>query len=103
MDMKKVVLVLGLLVAVIAALIKIPYIALLLVLLGLVKGAVYVDESDQLFFMVLAVALASVAGSLDVIPGLGPYLTAMLTNISAFISTAALAVILKFFMRKIMD
>jgi hypothetical protein len=103
MDAKKIVLILGLLVALLAAFVNIPYVGLVLLVLGLVKGVIGVADSDRILFLVMAVALGSVAGSLDVVPELGHILTAILMNVSAFISAAALAVIGKMFLEKLTD
>jgi len=85
--------ILGLLVAIIAALITIPYAAVVLALLGLIVGF-FVKKDERLFFLILAVAMATVAGSLGVFPTIGIYLTGILTNVSALLTAGAVTVIL---------
>ncbi len=62
--------------------------------LGLALGFMGVPEERRLIFMVTAVTLATVAGSLGPIPMAGDYLTAILTNLSAVLNAGAVAVIL---------
>ena len=94
MDTVKIIRLAALAVAIIAAFVAIPYIALILVVLGLALGFMGVPEERRLLFLVTAVALTSVAGALGPIPVVGEYLTAILTNISAAINAAAVAVII---------
>ena len=82
----------GLLVAVVAALVTIPQAALLIALLGLV-GGYYIASDDRILFLVATVALVTVAGSLGGIPTIGMHLTSVLTNMGALFSAAAVAVI----------
>lgn len=94
MDTIKIIRIAATAVAVIAAFVAIPYIALIMVVLGLALGFMCVPEERRLIFMVTAVTLASVAGSLGPIPAIGEYLTAILTNMSTILNVAAAAVIL---------
>ena len=94
MDTNKIIRIAALAVAIIAAFVAIPYVALILMVLGLALGFVAVPEERRLIFMVTAVTLASVAGSLGPIPMLGEYLTAILGNLSAVLNAGAVAVIL---------
>lgn len=80
--------------AVVAAFVTIPYAALAMVILGLLIGFMGVPEERQMMFLVIAVALAMVAGALGAIPVVGEYLTAILNNFSAIVSAGAVAVIL---------
>ena len=93
MSITNIVRILGLLVAVVAAFITVPYAAILLVLLGLAAGW-FVKKDDRLLFLILAIAMALMAGSLGVIPAIGMYLTAILTNVSALLTAGAVAVVL---------
>ena len=94
MDTNKIIRIAALAVAIIAAFVAIPYVALILMVLGLALGFMAVPEERRLIFMVTAVTLASVAGSLGPIPMLGEYLTAILSNLSAVLNAGAVAVIL---------
>lgn len=94
MDIVKIIRIVALAVAVVAAFVAIPYIALILAVLGLAVGFMGVPEDRRLMFLVTAVALSSVAGSLGVIPAVGSYITDILTNVSSVINAGAVAVIL---------
>ena len=93
MSIGKIIQMVGLLVAVVAALVTIPQAALLIALLGLV-GGYYIAADDRILFLVATVALVTVAGSLGGIPAIGMHLTSVLTNMGALFSAAAVAVIM---------
>jgi hypothetical protein len=93
MSITNIVRILGLLVAVVAAFITIPYAAVALAILGLIAGY-FVKKDDRLLFLILAVAMATVAGSLGALPAIGLYLTNILTNLSALLTAGAVTVIL---------
>ena len=94
MDIIKIIRIVAVAIAIIAAFVAIPYIALIMVVLGLAMGLMGVPEERRLIFMVLAVTLASVTGALGPIPVIGEYLTAILSNMSSIVNAAAVAVIL---------
>jgi hypothetical protein len=93
MSIGKIIQMVGLLVAVVTALVTIPQAALLIALLGLV-GGYYIAADDRILFLVATVALVTVAGSLGGIPAVGMHLTSILSNMGALFSAAAVAVIL---------
>ena len=93
MDAKKIVRLVALVVAIVAAFITVPYTALILVILGLINGFIGVPEERRQMYMVTAITLSIVATSLGPIPAIGDYLTAILTNISTAINAGAVAVI----------
>ncbi len=93
MTAKKIVLIAGLALGVVAAFINVPYAEFALVILGLALGFLGIGDSDRLLFLVMAVALATVAGSLSVVPDIGKLLTAILSNVSTLISAAAIVLI----------
>jgi hypothetical protein len=103
MNAIKIIRLVALVLAVIAAFVTIPYVALAFIVLGLLIGFMGVPEERRLLFLVMAVALAMVAGALDPIPVIGTYLTAMLTNASAIINAGAVAVILMIFKERITE
>ena len=90
--------------AVIAAFVTIPndYDAIALVLLGLVIGFIGIEAERRILYLVMAVALTTVAGGLGVIPMAGEYLTGILTNLSTVINAGAIAVILTIIYERIM-
>ena len=94
MNFIKIIRLIALVVAIVAAFIEIPYIALAFIILGLANGFMGVPEERRLLFMVTAVTLALVASSLGPIPVVGEYLTAILGNASAIYNAGAIAVIL---------
>ena len=101
MNAEKIVLILGLLLSIIMAFAAIPYAGLVLVILGLALGILGDDESGRMFFFVMALALAMVASSLGQVPAVGGYLTGILSNISAFINAAVVAVIVKILIERV--
>lgn len=90
----KIIRIIGLAVAVVAAFVTIPYGALIMVILGLAIGFMGVSEDRRTGYLVTAIALTMVAGSLGPIPAVGDYLTSILTNLSTIINAGAVAVIL---------
>ena len=69
------------------------YSGLLLVISGLVNGFVspMVDLTGRMAYTVAAVAIPVVANSLDVIPGIGMHLNAIIDNIAIMISGMVIA------------
>ena len=103
MDTIKIIRIIAMAVAVIAAFVEIPYVALAFIVLGLVIGFMGVPEERRLIFMVTAVTLALVADSLGPIPAIGAYLTAILGNASAILNAGAVAVILMIFKDRVTE
>ena len=93
MKFGKITLILGLVVAVVAVFVEIPYVAVALAVLGLIVGIT--DDSDQVTVLVTALALAAVHGALNEVPAVGTYITGILGGVSSLINAAALAVIAK--------
>ena len=94
MDTVKIIRLAALAVAVIAAFVAIPYVALILIVLGLALGFMGVPDERRVIFMLTTITLASVTGALGAIPMVGEYLTAILTNLSSVLNAGAVAVIL---------
>ena len=91
----KIVRIIALVVVLVAAFVNFdPYAGLLMILLGLVIGFIGVPEERRILYFIMAVTLATVAGTLGPIPMVGEYLTAILTNLSTVINAGAVAVIL---------
>ena len=90
----KIVRIIALLVVLVAAFVSFPYAGLPMVLLGLVIGFIGVPDERRILYFIMAVTLATVAGTLGPIPMVGEYLTAILTNLSTVINAGAVAVIL---------
>jgi len=93
MNAKKIVGLLGLLVAIVGAFWTIPYAAAILVVIGLVAG-IGIAAEDHVRVIVSAIALATLSGALTPIPAVGPYLAAILSNVSMVTAGAALMIII---------
>ena len=92
MDLAKIVRLVAVLFAVVAGLVAIPQSAVIIAVLGLVVGW-FVEEDRRLIYMVFALTLALVHGSLSAIPAVGGYLTDMLASLSALANAGAVTVI----------
>lgn len=80
-------------IAVVSAFVAIPYGVLAMVVLGAVLGFMGVTADDRILYLVIAVALGSVASGLGAIPAVGEYITAILTNVSTIVNAGAAVVI----------
>lgn len=94
MSPAKIVRLIALAVAVVAAFVTIPYVALAFVVLGLVVGFIGVEDERRIGYFVMAIALTMMAGALGPVPVVGEYLTAILSNVSAVINAGAIAIVL---------
>ena len=103
MDTAKIVRIVGLVVAIAAAFVTIPYIGLIIVVVGIALGYLAVTEDHRLLFLVIAVALAQVAGAFGEIPAVGTYITDIMTNVSSIVNAAALTVILMVVRDRLME
>ncbi len=99
----KIVRIVALLVALVAAFIAIPYANLLMIVLGLAIGFMGVPDERRVIYLVTAVALTAVVGTLGPIPMVGEYLTAILTNASTIVNAGAVAVILMIFKDRVTE
>jgi len=101
MNLGRIVFIVGVLIAIVGGLgVAIPYAALALVVLGVVSG--WTDDSDKITILLTALALSSVHGALDVVPTVGGHITGILGGVSSLISAAALAVIVKGVVARVM-
>ena len=97
--------ILGVIIAIIAGLavgfvdvLTAGWITFVLVILGLIVGFLNINEKETQPFLIATIALMLVGtslGSLNLIYGLGTYLTNIVLNIAAFVAPAALLVTLK--------
>ena len=58
-------------VAIVAAFVTFPYSGLVMVVAGILLGAMGVSSDDRMFYLIGAMALAQVAGALGAIPAVG--------------------------------
>jgi len=103
MNAVKIIRIVILVLAIVAALVAIPYSALALVVLGLALGFMGVEEERRMMYLVMAIALAAVTGSLGAIPLVGDGLTDILTNLSTAVSAGAVAVIMMIIKDRVME
>ena len=99
----KIIRVAALLIVIVAAFYPHWYAEIGLVLLGLTVGFMGVEEERRMMYLVTAVALTTVAGSLGAIPYVGDLLTAILTNASTVVNAGAVAVIAMIMKERLMD
>ncbi len=99
----KIIRIVALAVAIIAVFVTIPYVALIMVVLGLALGFMGVSSDERVLYLVFAVALAQVSGALGPIPAVGGYISDILANVSSIVNAAAAAVILTMLKERVMD
>ena len=90
-------------IAVITAFVAVPYATLAMVVLGAALGFMGVSTDERVLYLVVAVALAQVAGALGAIPVAGEYITAIMSNLSTIVNAGAAAVILTMTKERLMD
>ena len=94
MNARKIILWIGLAVAVIGGLVAIPYAGLILLVGGLVYG-LWIEADTHVRVIVTALALAAFAGAFGVVPQIGSYLSAIVGNLGALTAGAALMIIFR--------
>lgn len=92
MGVDKIVKLVGVIFAVVAAFVSIPYSAAIVALLG-IAGAWYIAEDDRNRFLVAAIALSVAHGGLGGIPAIGGYISTALGGINGLFLAAAATVI----------
>ena len=94
MSIEKIVGLVGVAVAVVAAFVAIPQLATILLVAGLVVG-IYVIGDHHVRVMVTALVLAGLSGSFSAVPAVGTYIAAILANIGVLVTGAAVMIILR--------
>lgn len=94
MNIHKIVGIIGLLIAIVAAFVRIPYAMELLAIAGIIV-ALNIAAEDSVRVIVSAIAIPVVAGLFNELPAVGTHVTAILTNIGYLIGGAALLMILR--------
>lgn len=92
MELGKIIRLIGILVAVVAAFIDLPEKMAVIALLGVV-GGYFIEEEYSQRFLIGALALALAHGSLEPIWYIGESLTAVLASVSSLFNAAACTVI----------
>jgi len=94
MGVDKIIKLVGVLVAIVAAFVAIPYSAVIVALLG-IAGAWFITADDRSRFLIAAVALNMAHSGLDAIPAVGPLLSTALGGLNGlFLAAAATVVVL---------
>jgi len=92
MGVDKIIKIVGVLVAVVAAFVAIPYSAVIVALLG-VAGAWFIAEDDRSRFLIAAVALNMAHDGLGAITAVGPHISTALGGLNGLFMAAAATVI----------
>ena len=93
MNVQKILGIVGVLVAIVGAFVAIPYIGLILLVLGLIIGYSIVGE-HHVRVIVSAIALSMFAGAFSAVPTVGTYLQSIVANLGGLAAGAALSIIL---------
>jgi hypothetical protein len=94
MNATKIVGLIAVLLAIVGAFVTIPYVAAILVILGLFVGLSIIPD-HHVRVMVSALVLAGLSHTLDAIPQIGSYLATILSNFGVFVAGGALMIILR--------
>ena len=94
MNIYKIAGIIGLLIAVVAASLKIPHAMELMAIAGIIV-ALNIAAEDNVRVIVSAIAIPVVAGLFDGLPAIGTHVTSILTNLGYVIGGAALLIILR--------
>jgi hypothetical protein len=94
MNIYKIAGIIGLLIAVVAAFVKIPYAMELMAIAGVIV-ALNIAAEDNVRVIVSAIAIPVVAALFNGVPAIGTYVTSILTNLGYVIGGAALLIILR--------
>ena len=94
MNTYKIVGIIGLLIAIAAAFVRIPYAIVLMAIAGVIV-ALNIGAEDSVRVIVSAIAIPVVAGLFNELPAVGTHVTAILTNIGYVVGGAALLIILR--------
>ena len=94
MNVTKIIGLLGVLLAIVAAFVNVPYAAPILAIAGVVVGLSVAGE-HHVRVIVSAMALLALASTFNGIPGVGPSITAILGNFGILAAGAALLIIVR--------
>jgi len=94
MNAQKIVGLVAIVLALVAAFIEVPYAALILAVLGLVAGFWIVGE-EHVRVIVSALALQALAATFGTIPEVGGYVTAIIGNVGSVVAGAALMIVFR--------
>ena len=105
MSMDRILTMIGVLLAIVAAFVQLEWWALILVLLGLVSGFVapLTDMAARTGYTLAALALPTIANTLDAIPVAGAYANAIIDNFAVIIAGIVIANFLLVIASRLMD
>jgi hypothetical protein len=92
MDLSKIIRLVALLIAIVAAFVNLPEEAAIVALAGLV-GGYFIEDEHASRFLIATLALAMVNGALQPIWGIGPYISMILGSISTLFNAGACTVV----------
>lgn len=101
MNTYKIVGIIGLLIAIAAAFVKIPYAMELMAIAGVIV-ALDIAAEDNVRVIVSAIAMPVVAGLFNELPAVGTHVTAILAGIGYLVGGAALLIILRNVVKRVM-
>jgi hypothetical protein len=93
---------LGLLIAAVAGLLSFSstWLWIILVLMGILAAVLFLDPDDVVNAGIRYLVLVAVRGALDMVPGVGPYITGIFTGVVAFLGPVILTVLVVYFVKK---
>ena len=100
MNIYKIVGIIGLLIAIVAAFVRIPYAVVLMAIAGIIV-ALNIAAEDNVRVIVSAIAMPVIAGLFNELPDVGIRLTAIFSNIGYVIGGAALLIILRNVLKRV--
>jgi hypothetical protein len=92
----------GLLIAIVAGLFSLSFswLSLILVIMGILAAILFLDSNDVVNAGIRFLVLATVAGALNSLPFVGPYITGMFTAVVGFLSPVVLTLLVVWFIKK---
>jgi hypothetical protein len=92
----------GMLVAAVAGMFSLSYswLSLILLVMGVLAAVFFLDSSDVVHAGIRFLVLATVAGALDSVPAVGPYLTGFFSGVVHFLAPVVLTLLVVYFVKK---
>jgi hypothetical protein len=105
MGVLKILRLLGMAAALIAAFVAVPEAVLILTVLGLVVGVMgdMEDNSNRLYWLIVAIALTTVSGAASPLPVIGDPISDIMGNMSTFMNAVALGLLMNAMKERIIN
>ena len=105
MGVLKILRLLGMAVALIAAFVAVPEAVLILTVIGLVVGVMgdMEDSSNRVYWLIVAMALATVSGAASPLPVIGGPISDIMGNMSTLMSAVALGLLMNAMKERIIN